>query len=127
MTKKKTWKARAKRADRQADELLSQLQARAAELQVIDEALATVEFPGPTLEDWAKQMSGFLMNLVKIRGINSGWVHRGMLPMAVPIPNIPKQWTGEVPEDGIKLPTAEEIAADFTAKTNVPAGGGRFA
>lgn len=66
---RKYWKAEAKRLDRVADELLTQLQQRAGELAEIDLMLSNAEMPGPTLPEWAEQLSTFFLELAHKRGV----------------------------------------------------------
>ena len=69
MASKKKWKKRALRAEKEAHELFSQATARATELAQIDMLLREAEFPGPTFDAWAAQVSQLLTKLVEMRGI----------------------------------------------------------
>lgn len=66
---KKYWKAKAKEQERIADQLFTQLQQRAGELEAIDTALRNAEMPGPTLPEWADQLAKFFLELAHKRGV----------------------------------------------------------
>ena len=66
---RKYWKARAIEQMRIADDLFTQLQGRAGELQEIDLALRDAEFPGPSLPEWADQLATFFLELAHKRGV----------------------------------------------------------
>lgn len=74
MADKAEWKRRAREQERIADDLFSQLQLRAAELQRVDDLLVNAELPGPTIEAWVMQVRNLLSSLVTERGIVSGGI-----------------------------------------------------
>lgn len=66
---KKYWKAVAKEQEKIADDLFTQLQGRAGELQEIDIALRDAEMPGPSFQEWADQLAKFFLELAHKRGV----------------------------------------------------------
>lgn len=66
---KKYWKAKAKEQEKIADDLFTQLQGRAGELQEIDLMLRNAEMPGPSLPEWADQLASFFLELAHKRGV----------------------------------------------------------
>lgn len=118
---KKYWKAVAKEQEKIADDLFTQLQGRAGELQEIDIALRDAEFPGPSLTDWADQLASFLLELAAKRGVTPR-PFPGASPGVVSSPrSTPKSSTlaplsgsgwGEAPDNGEhELVTVDDVTA----------------
>lgn len=136
MASKKKWKERAQAQERLANDLFSQLQARAGELQRIDQLLHDAEFPGPTIDAWCAQMQQFLNRLVEERGIVKKSYSGGPYDTkTVPSSSGPSSRppTGTVLS---KTPMMDQTPdgeykflepTDLTASTQVPAGPDRFA
>jgi len=69
---KKTWKKRAKTAERIADEMFISASARATELAQIDTFLMELEIPGPDFVSWSYQLRDALVKLAQMRGAMPG-------------------------------------------------------